>query len=57
MSLQVWPLVRRKSFYDRLSETLQEIEAEGLYKRERTITSQQFSEIDVRKPMAGNAMS
>ena len=36
------------SFYDRLGETLQEIEADGLYKRERTITSQQFSEIDVR---------
>ncbi len=36
------------SFYDRLDETLQEIEADGLYKRERTITSQQFSEIDVR---------
>lgn len=37
-----------QSFYDRLDETLQEIEADGLYKRERTITSQQFSEIDVR---------
>lgn len=37
-----------QSFYDRLDETLKEIEAEGLYKRERTITSQQFSEIDVR---------
>ena len=37
-----------QSFYDRLTETLSEIEAEGLYKRERTITSQQFSEIDVR---------
>jgi glycine C-acetyltransferase len=36
------------SFYDRLGETLQEIEADGLYKRERTITSQQFAEIDVR---------
>lgn len=37
-----------QTFYDRLAETLEEIEAEGLYKRERTITSQQFSEIDVR---------
>jgi glycine C-acetyltransferase len=37
-----------QTFYDRLSETLEEIEADGLYKRERTITSQQFSEIDVR---------
>ena len=37
-----------QSFYDRLTETLSEIEADGLYKRERTITSQQFSEIDVR---------
>ena len=37
-----------QSFYDRLDETLKEIEAEGLFKRERTITSQQFSEIDVR---------
>ncbi|PWE17942.1 glycine C-acetyltransferase [Marinicauda salina] len=37
-----------ESFYDQLRETLKEIEAEGLYKRERIITSQQFSEIDVR---------
>ncbi len=37
-----------QTFYDRLDETLKEIEADGLYKRERTITSQQFSEIDVR---------
>ena len=37
-----------QSFYDRLTETLAEIDAEGLYKRERTITSQQFSEIDVQ---------
>ncbi|HCY56909.1 MAG TPA: glycine C-acetyltransferase [Oceanicaulis sp.] len=35
------------SFYDHLASTLQEIEADGLYKRERVITSQQFSEIDV----------
>jgi glycine C-acetyltransferase len=35
------------SFYDHLTETLKEIEADGLYKRERVITSQQFSEIDV----------
>jgi len=37
-----------QTFYDRLADTLEEIEADGLYKRERTITSQQFSEIDVR---------
>lgn len=37
-----------QSFYDRLTETLAEIDADGLYKRERTITSQQYSEIDVR---------
>jgi len=37
-----------QSFYDRLTETLSEIEADGLYKRERTITSQQFAEIDVQ---------
>jgi glycine C-acetyltransferase len=37
-----------QTFYDRLAETLEEIDSEGLYKRERTITSQQFSEIDVR---------
>ena len=36
------------SFYERLSDTLKEIEAEGLYKRERVITSQQFSKISVR---------
>jgi glycine C-acetyltransferase len=36
-----------QTFYDRLTETLAEIEADGLYKRERTITSQQYSEIDV----------
>ncbi|TGY87439.1 glycine C-acetyltransferase [Marinicauda algicola] len=38
-----------QSFYDRLKETLEEIEADGLYKRERVITSQQFSEIDVER--------
>lgn len=37
-------------FYDRLNETLAEIDADGLYKRERIITSQQFSEIDVSTP-------
>ncbi|XBQ15732.1 MAG: glycine C-acetyltransferase [Oceanicaulis sp.] len=37
-----------QSFYDRLKSELSEIEAEGLYKRERLITSQQFSEIDVK---------
>lgn len=36
------------SFYDRLSDTLKEIEADGLYKRERVITSQQFSQISVQ---------
>ncbi|MCW5723645.1 MAG: glycine C-acetyltransferase [Maricaulaceae bacterium] len=36
-------------FYEHLKSTLAEIEAEGLYKRERIITSQQFSEIDVRR--------
>lgn len=36
------------SFYDRLRDTLKEIEADGLYKRERIITSQQFSKISVR---------
>ncbi len=35
------------SFYDHLTDNLKEIEADGLYKRERVITSQQFSEIDV----------
>jgi glycine C-acetyltransferase len=36
------------SFYDRLRDTLKEIEADGLYKRERIITSQQFSKISVQ---------
>lgn len=36
------------SFYERLSDTLKEIEADGLYKRERVITSQQFSQISVK---------
>ncbi|MGY6629120.1 MAG: glycine C-acetyltransferase [Oceanicaulis sp.] len=36
------------AFYERLSDTLKEIEADGLYKRERVITSQQFSQIAVR---------
>jgi len=36
------------SFYERLSDTLKEIEADGLYKRERVITSQQFSQISVQ---------
>ena len=39
-----------QSFYDRLTSELAEIEAEGLYKRERVITSAQYSEIDVRTP-------
>lgn len=37
------------AFYAQLSETLKEIEADGLYKRERVITTQQFSEIDVQR--------
>jgi glycine C-acetyltransferase len=36
------------AFYDSLQETLNEIEADGLYKRERVITSQQYSKISVR---------
>ncbi|MEE2566725.1 glycine C-acetyltransferase [Hyphobacterium marinum] len=35
------------AFYAHLRRTLEEIEADGLYKRERVIASQQFSEIDV----------
>tara|TARA_R110002073_G_scaffold164792_6_gene321184 strand:- start:1588 stop:2790 length:1203 start_codon:yes stop_codon:yes gene_type:complete len=35
------------AFYAQLRETLSEIEADGLFKRERVIASQQFSEIDV----------
>lgn len=35
------------AFYAHLRRTLEEIEADGLYKRERIIASQQFSEIDV----------
>jgi len=37
-----------RNFYKRLAETLAGIDAAGLYKRERTIISQQFSEIDVK---------
>jgi len=37
------------AFYAQLRDTLKEIEAEGLYKRERVIASQQFSEIDVQQ--------
>lgn len=36
-------------FYDFLSGELKQIEADGLYKRERIITSEQFSEIDVNQ--------
>jgi len=36
------------AFYDHLKSELGQIDADGLYKRERVITSQQFSEIDVR---------
>ena len=35
------------AFYAHLSDELKQIDADGLYKRERVITSQQFSEIDV----------
>ena len=35
------------AFYAHLADELKQIEADGLYKRERVITSQQFSEIDV----------
>ena len=37
------------AFFAHLQETLNEIEAEGLFKRERVIVSQQFSEIDVKR--------
>ncbi|WP_420432211.1 glycine C-acetyltransferase [Hyphobacterium sp.] len=37
------------AFYAHLANTLKEIEADGLYKRERVIASQQFSEIDVKR--------
>jgi len=37
------------AFFAHLQETLNEIEAEGLFKRERVIASQQFSEIDVKR--------
>lgn len=37
------------AFYAHLQNTLKEIEADGLYKRERVIASQQFSEIDVKR--------
>ncbi len=36
------------AFFTHIRETLNEIEAEGLFKRERVIASQQFSEIDVQ---------
>lgn len=35
------------AFYDFLGKELKQIDADGLYKRERIITSEQFSEIDV----------
>lgn len=35
------------AFYAHLADELKQIDADGLYKRERVITSQQFSEIDV----------
>ena len=37
------------AFFAHLKETLNEIEADGLFKRERVISSQQFSEIDVEQ--------
>ncbi|WP_394694498.1 glycine C-acetyltransferase [Hyphobacterium sp.] len=37
------------AFFTHIQETLKEIEAEGLFKRERVIASQQFSEIDVQQ--------
>jgi len=37
------------AFFAHLKETLNEIEADGLFKRERVISSQQFSEIDVQQ--------
>lgn len=37
------------AFYAHLRNTLAEIEAEGLYKRERVIASEQYSEIDVMR--------
>lgn len=36
------------AFFMHIQETLKEIEAEGLFKRERVIASQQYSEIDVQ---------
>lgn len=36
------------AFFMHIQETLNDIEAEGLFKRERVIASQQFSEIDVQ---------
>ncbi|WP_421791812.1 glycine C-acetyltransferase [Hyphobacterium sp.] len=37
------------AFYSHLADTLQQIEADGLYKRERVITTPQFSEINVER--------
>lgn len=37
------------AFFAHLQKTLNEIEADGLFKRERVIASQQFSEIDVKR--------
>jgi len=37
-----------EAFFSQIQSTLKEIEAEGLFKRERVIASQQFSEIDVQ---------
>jgi glycine C-acetyltransferase len=42
-------LIMSDAFYAHLANTLKEIEADGLYKRERVIASQQFSEIDVQR--------
>ncbi|GJL97213.1 MAG: 2-amino-3-ketobutyrate coenzyme A ligase [Hyphobacterium sp.] len=37
------------AFFSQIQSTLKEIEADGLYKRERVIASQQFSEINVER--------
>ncbi|PIW31115.1 MAG: glycine C-acetyltransferase [Rhodobacterales bacterium CG15_BIG_FIL_POST_REV_8_21_14_020_59_13] len=38
-----------EAFFTHLQKTLNDIEADGLFKRERVIASQQFSEIEVRR--------
>lgn len=46
-----------QTFYDRLAETLEEIEAEGLYKRERTITRSNSPRLMCAEQTAPSAMS